>query len=143
VGEELERQLVQKDRSSTSLWTQLTEVSEQYVRLVQKAREEQYGHQEIAAPERAPAGEGELAAEARQLLAMSPRDWRYQLNLSQTEAAALLGVTARSYGDYERGRRSIPHAVRLAMLFCWLHPELARSVSDQAMAGPAAPDESQ
>lgn len=43
--------------------------------------------------------------------------WRLRLGLTQTEAAALIGMTLRGYGDLERGTRhaaGVPLMHRLA-----------------------------
>ncbi len=54
---------------------------------------------------------------------------RYRTGLSQTEFAALLGVSVRTLQDWEQGRRKPRGAARTLLRIAERHPELLKELA--------------
>lgn len=127
LGEWLERQLRQE---GSVLEQELGETCEALGDAMKTLREERWA---AAALDQTKVTEPALGeSELTEYLAMDARSWREKLGLSQKEAAAVLGIVPRSLRNYEHDDRDLPHALRLAMLFCWLHPDLAQRLTQSA-----------
>jgi len=67
----------------------------------------------------------EDAISAQQRLSL---DARMQLEMSQQEFAAMLGISVRTLQDWEQGRREPSGAARALLKIAARHPEVVREV---------------
>ena len=83
-----------------------------------------------------PGAEYELTPHNLGFLAVDRLAARHSIRVTRKEAAArLLDITSRTFHDYERKARTIPHAVRLAMLFCERERAIAESLANRLQSG--------
>ena len=76
----------------------------------------------------------EDAISAEQRLSL---DARIQLEMSQQQFAAMLGISVRTLHDWEQGRREPSGAARTLLKIAARHPEVVRELMQSAQLSPA------